>query len=222
LIAAALYYFVQRRDVLAVALLSIASLTRPGVLAFALMFAILAFLNRADARERVRLIVLTLITGFLGFVWLLVAWATTGRFDAYLKTENAWRAGYTGSDSIAPLMGWFESARFYLGDGLGQFFVLGLIGLLAWLLTRPSVRALGQELWIWSAAYIGYLFVVLFPQSSTTRILLPAFPLLAALGVATVAKPKVVKVAVVAISLIGQVVWLLTCWKYTAPDYTPP
>ncbi|MEN9714203.1 MAG: hypothetical protein RLZZ164_867 [Actinomycetota bacterium] len=222
LIAAALYYFLQRRDVLVLAALAIAALTRPGVLAFALMFAILFVIHRTDARERVRLFVLTLGAGVLGIAWLLIAWSTTGRFDAYLKTENAWRAGYTGSDSIAPFMGWFESASFYLGDGLGQFFVLGVLGLMVWLLTRPSVRAIGVELWLWSIAYLVYLFAVFFPQSSTPRILLPAFPLLAGLAIATVDKPKVVRGGIIAASLIGQVVWLLACWKYTAPDYTPP
>ncbi len=79
-----------------------------------------------------------------------------------------------------------------------------------------------MELRIWVGAYLIYLFAVFFPQSSTPRILFPAFPLLLAFGLATTRFGWLVKGLVVALSLGLQVLWLLACWKYTAPDFTPP
>jgi hypothetical protein len=231
LIAASLYFFLQRRDVLLVISLSVLSITRPGLLAFALMFALLFVyrlvrerrqLEEFAQQERVRLAALTVLSGFLGFVWLLVAALATGRFDAYLKTEVAWRAGYTGNTDLQPFTGWFVSGAFHLGDGFGQIVVLGLIAFAAWAVNTDSVRALGVELRYWSIAYIVYLLAVFFPQSSTPRILFGAFPLLAAVAVATDRQPRVAKIALLALSILSQVVWLLVCWKYTAPDYTPP
>jgi hypothetical protein len=231
LIAASLYFFLQRRDVLLVISLSVLSITRPGLLAFALMFALLFVyrlvrerrqLEEFAQQERVRLAALTVLSGFLGFVWLLVAALATGRFDAYLKTEVAWRAGYTGNTDLQPFTGWFVSGAFHLGDGFGQIVVLGLIAFAAWAVNTDSVRALGVELRFWSIAYIVYLLAVFFPQSSTPRILFGAFPLLAAVAVATDRQPRVAKIALLALSILSQVVWLLVCWKYTAPDYTPP
>ena len=231
LIAASLYFFLQRRDGLLVISLSVLSVTRPGLLAFALMFALLFVyrlvrerrqLEEFAQQERMRLASLTVLSGFLGFVWLLVAALATGRFDAYLKTEVAWRAGYTGNTDLQPFTGWFVSGAFHFGQGFGQIVVLGLIAFAAWAVNTDSVRALGVELRFWSIAYIVYLLAVFFPQSSTPRISFGAFPLLAAVAVATDRQPRVAKIALLALSILSQVVWLLVCWKYTAPDYTPP
>ena len=231
LIAASLYFYIQRRDVLLVISLSVLSVTRPGLLAFALMFALLFVYRLVRERrhgevferiERIRLAALTAVSGLLGFAWLIIAALATGRFDAYLKTEVAWRAGYTGNTDLQPFTGWFVSGRFYLGDGIGQLVVFGLIAFAGWAIGTPSVRALGVELRFWSIAYIVYLLAVFFPQSSTPRILFGAFPLIAAFAVATEKQPRLAKLALVALSVLAQVVWLLVCWKYTAPDFTPP
>jgi Gpi18-like mannosyltransferase len=231
LIAASLYFFIQRRDVLLVISLTVLSVTRPGLLAFALMFALLFVYHLVRERkhgeefaqlERVRLASLTVLSAFLGFVWLIVAALATGRFDAYLKTEVAWRAGYTGNTDLQPFTGWFVSGAFHLGDGFGQIVVFGLIAFAGWAINTASVKGLGVELRFWSIAYIVYLLAVFFPQSSTPRILFGAFPLLAAVAVATDRQPRVAKIALLALSILSQVVWLLVCWKYTAPDFTPP
>ncbi len=221
-ITVAIWAFVKRRDVVVALAILAASLTRPGTQAFALMFLILAIIHRKDVRERWRLIALTAISGVFGFLWLVIAWVATGRWNAYLETENSWRAGFTGKENITPFLGWFQSGGFFIGQGVGQVFIAAMVGLIIWVLTRPSVRALGQEIDIWSISYIGYLFVVFFPQASTPRILFPAWPVLAALGVATVNQSKWAKGALLAASIGGQLLWLWVCWKYTAPDYTPP
>jgi hypothetical protein len=231
LIASSLYFFIQRRDVLLVLSLTLLSVTRPGLLAFALMFALLFIYRLVRERralevfepaERLRLASLTVISGLLGFAWLIVAAITTGRFDAYLKTEVAWRAGYTGSTDLQPFTGWFISGAFHFGQGIGQLLVFGLIALAAWAINTDSVKQLGVELRFWSIAYIVYLLAVFFPQSSTPRILFGAFPLIAAVAIASEKQPRAVKAGLLVLSIMSQVVWLLVCWKYTAPDYTPP
>jgi len=231
LISSALYLFATRRDGLLVLVLAILSVTRPGLLAFALMFALL-FVYRFyrerkhgetfELRERIRLFALTGVSGVLGFAWLIIAAITTGRFDAYLKTELAWRAGYTDSTELEPFTGWFISGAFHLGSGVGELAVLGLVAFAAWALNTHSVRALGLELRFFTASYLVYLFAVFFPQSSTPRLLLPAFGLLAGLAVASAAWSKPARGAILVLSILGQVLWLLVCWKYTAPDFTPP
>ncbi|MFM6962931.1 MAG: hypothetical protein ACKOWJ_01490, partial [Micrococcales bacterium] len=218
----ALYAFVQRRDWLVLVSLTVAALTRPGVLAFAMMFGILAILHRGAIRERLRLLGLALVSGVLGLLWLFIAGAATGVWNAYLQTENSWRAGFTGKANIMPFMGWFESGKFFIGDGVGQAFFGCLAALFVWIFTRKITRSMGEAVFIWSISYMTYIFAVFFPQSSSPRILLPAFPLLVALGAATANASKGVKALILGVSMAGQLAWMLVCWKYTAPDYTPP
>lgn len=223
LFAAALYCYLTKRWVWLVVVLAALSITRPGLIAFALFFAGM-LLYRWFVEKRISWIDLgfAALSSVLGFAWLLIAWAVTGRADAYLKTELAWRAGYTDASGFVPFSGWFESGRFHLGDGFGQALAVLLMALFAAAMFLPSVRRLGVELRIWVAAYVVYLFAVFFPQSSTPRILFPAFPLLLALGIATSRLGRAAKGLIIALSLLGQVGWLLLCWKYTAPDFTPP
>lgn len=223
LFAGALYCYLTKRWVWLVVVLAALSITRPGLIAFALFFAGM-LLYRWFVEKRISWIDLgfAALSSVLGFAWLLIAWAVTGRADAYLKTELAWRAGYTDASGFVPFSGWFESGRFHLGDGFGQALVVLLMALFAAAMFLPSVRRLGVELRIWVAAYVVYLFAVFFPQSSTPRILFPAFPLLLALGIATSRLGRAAKGLIIALSLLGQVGWLLLCWKYTAPDFTPP
>lgn len=223
LFAGALYCYLTKRWVWLVVILGALSITRPGLIAFALFFAGM-LLYRWFVEKRISWIDLgfAALSSVLGFAWLLIAWAVTGRADAYLKTELAWRAGYTDASGFVPFSGWFESGRFHLGDGFGQALVVLLMALFAAAMFLPSVRRLGVELRIWVAAYVVYLFAVFFPQSSTPRILFPAFPLLLALGIATSRLGRAAKGLIIALSLLGQVGWLLLCWKYTAPDFTPP
>lgn len=231
LMCAALYLFATRRDALLVLVLALLSVTRPGLLAFALMFALLfvyrfyrerKHAEKFEIAERIRLFALTAVSGVLGFAWLIIAAITTGRLDAYLKTELAWRGGYTDNSELEPFTGWFISGAFHLGSGVGELAVLGLLAFAAWALNTHSVRALGLELRFFTASYLVYLFAVFFPQSSTPRLLLPAFGLLAGLAVASAAWSKPARGAILVLGILGQVLWLLVCWKYTAPDYTPP
>ena len=223
LFAAALYcYLTGRWWWLTFSLLGL-SLTRPGLIAFALFFGAM-LIYRWFSQKKFSIIDFgfAALSSLLGVLWLLIAWAATGRPDAYLKTELAWRAGYMDASGFVPFAGWFASGRFHIGAGIGEFLVVVVMALAAVAMFLPSVRALGIELRLWSAAYLLYLFVVFFPQSSTPRILFPAFPLLIAFAYATKGWGRLAKGLVVGLSVMAQVGWLLVCWKYTAPDFTPP
>lgn len=223
LFSAALYCYLTKRWIWLCVSLLVLSLSRPGLLAFALFFGAMWLYKLITEKKFSWLdFVFAAFSSLLGFAWLVIAWLVTGRADAYLKTELAWRAGYTDGSVFIPFSGWFESGRFHLGDGFGQFVVVVLLLMFAAAMFLPSVRALGVELRIWTAAYVIYLFAVFFPQSSTPRLLFPAFPMLLAFGIATNRLGWWAKALIVALSLLGQVLWLLVCWKYTAPDFTPP
>ena len=221
--ASALYCYLTRRYWWLAISLTALSLTRPGVIAFALFFGALWLVNLIRQKRFAAIeFGFAWLSGFLGVLWLLIAALVTGRSDAYLQTELAWRAGYMDASSFVPFTGWFASGRFHIGQTIGEILVALLILIVAVAMFLPSVRALGLELRLWVASYLFYLFAVFFPQSSTPRILFPAFPLLAAFAIATERVPRWGKVGLIALSVLGQVGWLLLCWKYTAPDYTPP
>ena len=223
LFAASLYCYLTKRWIWLTTSLLFLSVTRPGLIAFALFFTGM-LVYRFFAEKEISWIDFgfAALSSLLGIAWLLIAWAVTGRADAYLKTELAWRAGYTDGSSFIPFSGWLESGRFHIGDGFGQVVAVALMLIFVAAMFLPSVKELGVELRIWVGAYLIYLFAVFFPQSSTPRILFPAFPLLLALGIGTRRFGWLGKGIIVALSLAGQVGWLLLCWKYTAPDFTPP
>ena len=223
-LAAALYWWLKDRLWLATIALAAMAITRPGAVAFG--FAVLLAATVIAVRDRrmpnARQLAFGLTGSALGFLWFAMAWLATGRFDAYLATEIAWRRGYTGNTELALFESWFVSAEFWFGSPTGAFMVLGLFGFAIWVLLTPSARALGLKLWSWSFGYLLYLAAVFFPQSSTVRILLPAFPLIAAFAESTYRSGRVTKALVVALAVILQFVWLMLCWRYQAPDFSPP
>jgi hypothetical protein len=124
-------------------------------------------------------------------------------------------------DNLTPFAGWLASFNYHFGQPVGAFALLALLLVVGYLFTWPSVRALGSS-YIWVIAYFVYLLAVFFPQSSTWRILLPAFPLLGALAIPIARSNRLIQALLVAAMLALQLWWVLTCWNYTAPDFTPP
>ncbi len=223
-LAAALYWWLRDRLWLATIALAAMSITRPGAVAFGfavfLVAAVVAWRDRRmpDARQ----LVFGLGATAFGFLWFTMAWLATGRFDAYLATEIAWRRGYTGNTELALFESWFVSAEFWFGSPTGTFIVLGLFGFAIWAMTTASARSLGFKLWAWTFGYLLYLAAVFFPQSSTVRILLPAFPLIAAFAESTYRSTWVTRAVIVAVAVVLQLTWLMFCWRYQAPDFSPP
>ncbi len=210
--------------------IALLTFTRPGSLALAFTLVLVWAVRFVVARrggeafssaQKLRLGVAAAAASAIGFAWMLAAWVFTGRPDAYLATELAWRSGYLGDNRLTPFEGWLASFNFHFGQPVGAFALLAVVLFTAYVLTWPSVRALAAA-HLWVIAYFVYLLAVFFPQSSTWRILLPAFPLLGALAGPVSRSNRAVQVVLVAALIALQIWWVLTCWNYTAPDFTPP
>ena len=231
LLALTLWQIIERNYLVALLPMSVLAFTRPGVLALSLMLALL-WLTRwwqarnqpstFDTRERISLALSAVLSGVLGLGWTITAAVATGRPDAYLATEMAWRQVYVGGTSFAPFEGWIASFDYHFGSGFG-FVGLALgFALIAWMLKAETMQKLGLELRLWVSSYSLYLLAVFFPQSSTFRLALPLFALAGALALATSRASKSVKVLLVLSLIALQFAWMLACWVYVAPDFTPP
>jgi hypothetical protein len=232
LLALALYLLVDRRYVALFPVVTVMSFTRPSGLAFALALAMHVayrwFTRRTDpfpVRDRVLSISLTVFTGLAGLAWPALAGIVTGSWTAYTDTELAWRAPYIGYVHLVPFAPWFQGADWWFGYMLGLPGWLGIVCLVLILaifaiaLFSPAVRRLGVDLRFWIAAYALYLLAVFFPQSSTFRLLMPLFPLLAVIAIP---RSKVYRAGLVVLFLALQVGWLLVCWGVDGPDWSPP
>jgi hypothetical protein len=69
----------------------------------------------------------------------------------------------------------------------------------------------------WSASYLLYLVVVLFPQSSLIRLLAPLFPL-----AGLVARSGRATALTLALGIVGQYFWVQWFWAVDDSDWTPP
>lgn len=229
-LAGGLYYLIQHKYLHALPWLIGLSITRPGMVSFAAMLFGMWIVRWVKHRrgqvffamgERVKLGALTVASGVLGLAWPIIAWIATGRMDAYTITELSWR--YTSSNAHLILMdGWFGIGDLLLGKNWGWAFVVFAISLGTWVQFSKSVKMLGNEMRLWNGAYFLYLLLVFNPQSSTFRILMPAFPLMAALAYKTRNLKLSTKVLVLVAMALLECVWLAICWVYVNPDYTPP
>lgn len=169
-----------------------------------------------------------------GLCWPWLTARVTGTPDAYLHTQEAWRA-----TSAEPFAGW-QVAQFWVGrlfTGLGidldpaalrtatVLLVLAALALIVTLLAVPAGRRTGPELEAWSAGYLGYIAAVVEPGSSLARFLLLAFPM-AAVSVGLVTRPVWARRAwlaalIVAMALL-QAVWVYQIWTYgIGSDWAP-
>lgn len=207
------------------------ALTRPSGLAFALALGIHCIhriVTRKDdpwrRGEAVALFAAGVWSVLCGFAWAGIAALVTGDLTAYTDTELAWRADYIGTqDALLPFAPWFQAGEWwatYVGwPGWVGVVAVGVIVLLAILaLSSRAMSHLGVDIRIWVASYLLYLFAVFFPQSSTWRMLLPAYPALAALTVG----PRWLPAVAVAASVVGQWFWVDGMWAVSDHDWTPP
>ena len=226
LIALALYLLVRRQYGWMIPVVISLSLTRPGVLAIALVLGfhwIYRFTKRSrgrfPARDRILIAVVALIATVGGFAWLVVAGFVTGVPDAYIDTELAWRSAYIGYQELTPFMPWVLSAQWWLPGPSGYIALAAIIVVFGGFLLTPAVKRLGADIRFWLASYGLYLAAVFFPQSSTFRLLAPLFP---ALGALAAPRSRVYRVIVVLVSVALQWGWLLICWRVDGYDWTPP
>jgi hypothetical protein len=232
LIALVLFYWISDRYWLVILAMSALAFTRPGLAALALAFGVVWVYRFAQARmggrdfgwfEAIKLGSLAVIAAALNLAWPLVAAVVTGRHDAYVATELAWRSSYPfGGGGLTPVLPWFSSADYFIGGDLGRIVVVLAILAAIGLFFVPQVRQLGLDLNAFAAAYFAYLLIFFFPQSSILRILMPTFVLYGALAQAFVKWPRGWRIFTFVMLVLLQLGWLLTCWRYQAPDFTPP
>jgi len=234
LLAASLLLVVRRRYLAAMPVVVLMCLSRPTGVPFAAMVGLflayqcwLKFVRgRADAaggnvpgtKELAALGALAVVSAAGALAWPLLAWARTGDIRAYTRTETAWRG-----DDLVPFKPWFDTGQTLFGPMLGILAPFVFAGLFALMLMSPPARALGTELRLWCACYMGYLLVFLHPQTSTFRMLLPLFPL--ALGAALLSRSRAYRGTVTVMFILLQIVWIVWLWAWAqlpgGGDYPP-
>ena len=244
LLAAALLLVVERRYLWAVPVVVLMCLSRPTGVPFAATVGLL-FLYRLwqtysagrrpahgeasgvrghsgqaphNSHQLWSLAGLTAVSGIGALMWPAIAWAVTGDIQAYTKTETVWR----GHD-LVPFKPWFDTGILLFGPVLGVLAPFLFVALFTLLMMCRPVRALGTELRLWCACYMGYLLLFLHPQTSTFRMLLPLFPL--ALSAAFISRSRAYRGTVVIMFVLLQIVWIVWLWAW-APlpgggDYPP-
>lgn len=220
LLAGALHLVVSGRYFLAVPVVVLMSLARPTGVPFAILLGILVLQllvrahrerGSADGAARRRdlgaLMLLAGVTSLAALAWPAAAWWRTGEPDAYVATETAWREG-----SLVPFLPWFERTAGVVGPVAAGLTLAGLVVVVVLLALTPAVRSIGPVLGAWCVAYLLYLAMFWDPQSSTWRILLPLFPLAAAL-----AGPRSGRLLWVLLpaSVLLQFLWVDELWGWT-------
>lgn len=225
LLVGALLALRHRRWAMLATLVPLMALTRPSGLAFALALGIVAAWawwreRRAWSARDLRILVALAVWALAwGLVWPAYAAIRTGEPGAYVATELGWRAPYIGGMHLVPGTGWVAGAQWWLG-GSGLALLALVVGVVVWVLARRASRvAMGLEAWAWTTAYLLYLLAVWFPQSSTFRILLPAFPLVVLVALLPGRRWRPLAIAA---GVAGQVAWLWACWWLMGVDWTIP
>jgi hypothetical protein len=231
LLVTALYLVARGRYYAAMPVVLAMCLARPAGVPFAIMVGIL-FLRAVwqvhrqapggHGAERARgtilpLFLLGVVSSIGALAWPAIAWLATGRHDAYVATETAWRGG-----PLVPFVPWYHASAAALGPVAAVFVIAALLLGALGLLLVPEVRSVGPVMGAWCAGYLLYLAAFWDPQSSTWRILLPLVPL--ALAAATVRLGRTLWV-LIPLSVVLQFFWVdwLWGWTPTTPtgDYPP-
>ncbi len=225
LLAAALLFVVRRQYLAAIPVVVLMCLARPAGVPFAAAMAALwvyRWWRRRDvpfpAPSSLRLAVLVVVSGCAALAWPIFAWLYTGELTAYTDTETVWRG-----HGLTLFLPWVDAGQGLFGPIAGALAPLLLSIFAALYLSSPTVRRLGIEIQLWSAAYLLYLLAFLHPQTSTFRLLLPLFPL--ALAAVFLSPSRAYRGAVVVMFLLLQIVWVAWLWEWTqlpgGGDYPP-
>jgi hypothetical protein len=241
LVLCALLWALARRQWFATGLLALLmGVTRPIAVPVAVMVAVLLWLRwRRRATDPVpgtewAAGAFALVASGVGAViWPLVAWYVTGSRSAYTDTMAAWRA----DGLIEPFKPWLGMSQWTFchfdgGDVYGPVALAALATGIVVLTCGPWATRLGPELRAWCLAYPAYLAVVLDPFTSIFRYAIPLFPLVAVVvGGRWHAPDWVEKRArwvwaragvLVAVGILGQVLWIWKLLVYVPPSDYPP
>ncbi|EMY33474.1 integral membrane protein [Arthrobacter crystallopoietes BAB-32] len=225
LLGASLYLVATRRFLLAIPVVLLMCLSRPTGVPFAAalgLYLLWRLRHRAAdplaPAEFVRISLLGIASCAGALAWPVLAWTATGELRAYTDTETAWR----GTD-LVPFKPWYDMGTELFGPVGGILAPLLLLAAAVLVLTGGTARRIGIELRLWCAAYLGYLFMFLHPQTSTFRLMLPLFPL--ALVAAMASRSRAYRFCLAAAFLAGQIVWVTWLWSWAelpgGGDYPP-
>ena len=95
-----------------------------------------------SARQRLHLLGLTVVALASALLWPALAWAQTGRMDAYTATETAWRGSH-----LLPFTPWAVRSGWWVGDHLGPVLLLGVLTLAGAALGSRFLRSMGAAAW---------------------------------------------------------------------------
>lgn len=163
-----------------------------------------------DGGPRLRLLALALAACAAALAWPGIAWAVTGRADAYTATETSWRG-----DHLVPFTPWVVRSGWWVGEHLGWLLVVGVLVAVALVLGARTARGLGAPAWFWCLGYILYLLVFFDPTTSLLRLLLPLAPL--AWAVCSALGPRG-RMAVLVACVCGQLWWVSWVWNLGTVD----
>ncbi len=223
----------RERWLWATALAVLIGLTRPIAVPIAIVTVVALWVrwrrrseDPVGVREGVSALAALAGCGVAGLLWPAIAWASTGRGDAYTQTMSSWRAGH----EIVPVKPWLDMSRYYFGETWGPVWLTAAFVLVAVMMLGPWASRLGSQLRTWSLAYPAYLFVVLDPFTSIFRYLIPLFPLLAVtIGVGSVERRagtawvRWLRAGVLLVAfVIGQWYWIDILWRFIPPSDYPP
>ena len=161
-----------------------------------------------SSKDRLWLFVTAAVTCVAALTWPLLAWIATGRMSAYVDTETAWR----GVD-LAPFEAWINRSASFGGAHAGVIGLFGVLVLSLCVLSWPQLRQLGRLTWMWCVCYWVYLLIFFDPSSSVFRMLLMVAPLAWAVAVKLSKRPRAA-LAVLAVGVISQVLWVAWVWDY--------
>ena len=161
-----------------------------------------------SSKDRLWLFVTAAVTCAAALTWPLLAWIATGRMSAYVDTETAWR----GVD-LAPFEAWINRSASFGGAHAGVIGLFGVLVLSVCVLSWPQLRQLGRLTWMWCVCYWVYLLIFFDPSSSVFRMLLMVAPLAWAVAVKLSKRPRAA-LAVLAVGVISQVLWVAWVWDY--------
>ena len=224
LVVLALWLLVQRRYGWAIPVVVALGFTRAVALPMAVVVLVHLGMRWRDVRagrealrrgDAARLMSLAAAALAAAIAWPLAVAVATSRADGYVQVQSAWR----GTFSSAPVVPWFEMASYLVGDAGWLVLVLVVAAVMGLALSRHAGAA-GPEVKTWGVAYLAYLLLVAFPQSSVVRFLLLAFPL--ALAVAAIARVWWRTAAIAVLLAAAQLGWVLWLWQLTEPTGWPP
>lgn len=219
---------VRDRALLAAVFTVIMALTRPTGVAFAAALGVW-WLWRSVVSVRCgerawyqcadRWLVVVLIACAAALSWPAIAWAVTGEFTAYTETETAWRA----DNRVIPILPWVDRGVNLFGPVGVVAPVVLVVAVVLMLRSRVVKESLPFFVRVWIAAYGVYLLLVLHPQSSTFRLLLP-WALLAG-PLVHVSESKAYRTLLIITGAILQLVWVGWLWHWKqlpgGGDYPP-